>query len=46
MERAEFPGEWDAVAYTHRIEMARRPRHMERMALGTLYPEVASGWRR
>ena len=40
VERAEFPGEWDAVAYTHRIEMARRLRHMERMALGTLYPEV------
>ena len=40
VERAEVPGEWDAVAYAHRIEMMRRLRHMERMALGTVYPEV------
>jgi len=41
VERAELTGAWDPVMYTYRKEVAVRLRHLERVALGTPYPEVA-----
>ena len=40
VERAELRGEWDAAAYGYRKETALRLRHLERMPLGTPYPDV------
>ena len=40
VERAELRGEWDAAAYGYRKETALRLRYLERMPLGTPYPEV------
>src|SRR5213080_4767292 len=42
VERVEFAGEWDAVAFGYRIETAVRLRHLERIALGTPYPDVVA----
>jgi hypothetical protein len=41
VERAELPGEWDAGVWAYRKEVALRLRYLERVALGTPYPEVA-----
>jgi hypothetical protein len=41
LERAEEPGEWDAVRWAHRVKASLRLRYLERMPLGTPYPEVA-----
>ena len=40
LERAELTGEWDAVAFAWRKTTVLRLRHLERVALGTPYPEV------
>ena len=40
VERAELKGEWDPVAYAYRKETALRLRNLERMPLGTPYPEM------
>ncbi len=40
VERGEWRGEWDAVAWAHRKESGLRLRHLERVELGTPYPEV------
>ena len=40
LERAEVEGEWDAVWYRRRREERRSLRHLERVALGTPYPEI------
>ncbi len=40
LERAELTGQWDPVAYGHRKMVAERLRHLERVPLGTPYPEV------
>ena len=40
LERAETQGEWDAVQYAHRKTVKLRLRYLERMALGTTYPEI------
>jgi hypothetical protein len=42
VERAEFAGEWDAATFEHRTETAVRLRHLERIPLGTSYPEVVA----
>jgi hypothetical protein len=41
VERAELTGAWDPVTYAYRKEAALRLRYLERVALGTPYPEVA-----
>lgn len=40
LERVELTGEWDAVMYAFRKTTALRLRYLERVALGTPYPEV------
>ena len=40
VEWAEYNGAWDAVAYSHRVETSLSLRHLERIPLGTPYPEV------
>ncbi len=40
VERAETRGEWDAAAYGYRKETALRLRYLERVPLGTAYPDV------
>jgi hypothetical protein len=40
MERAELTGEWDPVAFAYRKEVQLALRHLERVPLGTPYPEV------
>ena len=40
VERAELMGEWDAVAFAFRRRAALRLRYLERVPLGTPYPEV------
>ena len=40
VEWAEYVGAWDAVAFEHRKETSLSLRHLERMPLGTPYPEV------
>src|ERR1022692_3066848 len=40
LERSELTGDWDAAAYAHRKMAGLRLRHLERIALGTPYPEV------
>jgi hypothetical protein len=40
VERVETRGEWDAAAFAHRKKVALRLRHLQRIALGTTYPEV------
>ena len=40
VERAELTGEWDAVMYAHKKMAGLRLRYLERVALGTPYPEV------
>jgi hypothetical protein len=42
VERAEIKGEWDAVAYCYRKVRELRLRHLERMPLGTPYPEMVA----
>lgn len=42
VERAEVAGAWDPVTFEYRTETAVRLRHMERIALGTSYPEVVA----
>lgn len=42
IERAQLTGEWDAAAYTYRTETALRLRHLERVPLGTPYPDVVA----
>src|SRR5271157_3358655 len=42
VERAELTGAWDPVMYTFKKEVALRLRHLERVPLGTPYPEVAN----
>jgi hypothetical protein len=42
VERAESQGEWDAAAFAYRRKLALRLRYLERIALGTTYPEVVS----
>ena len=40
VERAELKGEWDAAEYACRKEVTLRLRFLERVPLGTPYPEV------
>lgn len=40
IERAETTGEWDAGKYAWRREVSLHLRYLERIALGTPYPEV------
>jgi hypothetical protein len=40
VERAEFEGEWDVATWAHRTEPAVRLRYLERIPLGTPYPEI------
>ena len=40
VEWAEYAGAWDAVAYGFRTETSLSLRHLERVPLGTPYPEV------
>ena len=42
VERAEIAGVWDAAAFAYATESAVRLRHMERVPLGTSYPEVVA----
>ena len=40
VEWREYAGAWDAVAFNHRMETSLSLRHLERIPLGTPYPEV------
>ena len=40
VERTESPGEWDAATFSRRVEAEVRLRHIERVPLGTPYPEI------
>ena len=40
LERAEKKGEWDAAVYAWRKEVSLQLRYLQRVALGTPYPEV------
>jgi hypothetical protein len=40
LERVELVGEWDAAMYTYKKDVKLRLRYLERMPLGTPYPEV------
>ncbi|MBZ5623312.1 MAG: hypothetical protein LAQ69_32010 [Acidobacteriia bacterium] len=40
LERKELTGEWDAVMYAYRKMAAMQLRYLERIPLGTPYPEV------
>jgi hypothetical protein len=40
VERAEVTGAWDAQTYARRKSVSLRLRYLERLALGTPYPEV------
>jgi hypothetical protein len=40
LERAEVTGEWDPAMYAWRKEVSLRLRYLQRVALGTPYPEV------
>lgn len=40
VERVELQGEWDAVYFAYRKRAVLRLRHLERIPLGTPYPEV------
>jgi len=40
LERAELVGEWDPVMFANRKSTILRVRHLERVELGTPYPEV------
>ncbi len=42
VERAEMAGEWDAVRYAYRKRLEYRVRQLERVRLGTPYPEVVT----
>jgi hypothetical protein len=42
VERAELRGEWDGAMYAQRRATALRLRYLERLELGTPYPEVVS----
>ena len=42
LERWEAAGEWDAAAYARRKMAAFRLRYLERIPLGTPYPEVVA----
>jgi hypothetical protein len=42
VERAELRGAWDPVVFAFRKRAALRLRYLERVALGTPYPEVAT----
>jgi len=42
LELLEYEGEWDAVTFTHRTETSVRLRHVERLPLGTSYPDVVA----
>ncbi len=41
VERTELTGEWDAAMWAYRKEVKLRLRHLERLELGTPYPDVA-----
>src|ERR1051325_1921076 len=40
LERVELKGPWDAVMYAHKKMVAMRLRYLERLPLGTPYPEI------
>lgn len=40
VERAEIQGEWDPARFRRRVETSLRLRHIERIPLGTSYPEI------
>ena len=42
VEKTEVAGAWDAAAFAYAKETAVRLRHMERIPLGTSYPEVVA----
>lgn len=42
LERAELKGEWDPVVFAWRKEVAWRLRYLERVQLGTEYPDVVA----
>jgi hypothetical protein len=41
VERAQLVGEWDPAAWAYKKKISLRLRYLERVALGTPYPEVA-----
>jgi hypothetical protein len=42
VERKEFEGEWDAAAFAHRTETSVSLRYLERLPLGTSYPDIVA----
>lgn len=42
VERTQLKGDWDAAAYAYRKETALRLRYLERVPLGTPYPDVVA----
>jgi hypothetical protein len=42
VERAELAGEWDPVTFCHKKQVVLRLRHLDRVPLGTPYPEVVN----
>jgi hypothetical protein len=42
LETAEVTGEWDPAGFARRVSAAYRLRHLERVPLGTPYPEVVA----
>jgi hypothetical protein len=44
LERAETTGAWDPVMFAWKKVVSLRLRYLERIALGTPYPEVVERW--
>jgi hypothetical protein len=42
LEKAEFLGAWNAATFAHEVETAVRMRYIERMPLGTSYPDIVT----
>src|SRR5215471_7406245 len=42
LERMEYAGAWDAAAFCHEAEVAVRLRYIERIPLGTTYPDIVA----
>ena len=40
LERTELPGAWDAATFSRRVDTVVHLRHVERVPLGTPYPEI------
>src|SRR5215467_6708044 len=42
LQQTEKPGAWDAAEFVREIEVRRDVNHLEKMALGTPYPDVVA----